>query len=156
MKVISKSVNETINIGKSLSKKLKQGDIICLFGELGSGKTVLAKGIAWGFNIPREEVISPTFVIIRQYQKGILPVYHFDLYRLKSPEDIAFLGYEEYFYNQGVSIIEWPDRLKYLAPKEYLRIDLKVTGTKQRLLRFSGRGSRYKILLGEINEDIGN
>jgi len=114
MKVISKSVKETINIGKSLARKLKKGDIICLFGELGSGKTVLTKGIACGLKIPKEEVISPTFVLIRQYQKGDLPIYHFDLYRLKSPDDIALLGYEEYFYDQGVSVIEWPDRLKYL------------------------------------------
>jgi len=156
MKVISKSVKETINIGKSLARKLKKGDIICLFGELGSGKTVLTKGIACGLKIPKEEVISPTFVLIRQYQKGDLPIYHFDLYRLKSPDDIALLGYEEYFYDQGVSVIEWPDRLKYLAPKDYLRIDLKVTGVDKRLLKFSGRGSRYKILLGEISEDIGN
>ncbi|TRZ95450.1 tRNA (adenosine(37)-N6)-threonylcarbamoyltransferase complex ATPase subunit type 1 TsaE [bacterium] len=154
MKLISISAEKTISLGRSIAKRLNQGDIICLFGELGSGKTVFAKGVACGLKIPQQQVISPTFVLIRQYNQGRLPLYHFDLYRLELPKDILVLGYEEYFYGQGVSIIEWPERLEQLIPKEYLRIDLKIISFNKRLFRFSCQGKRYKELLGEINEDI--
>jgi tRNA threonylcarbamoyladenosine biosynthesis protein TsaE len=156
MKMISISTEKTISLGKSIAKRLNRGDIICLFGELGSGKTVFTKGVAWGLRIPQQQVISPTFVLIRQYNQGRLPLYHFDLYRLELARDILSLGYEEYFYGQGVTIIEWPQRLGQLIPKEYLRIDFKIISFNKRLFRFSCEGKRYKELLGEINEDIGH
>src|SRR3989338_4308854 len=112
MELISKSVNQTKNIGRVIAKHLASADIICLFGELGSGKTMLAKGIARGLKINESKVISPTFVLIREHSKGILPLYHFDLYRLKNECEIVAIGYEEYLYGDGVSVIEWADRLK--------------------------------------------
>src|SRR3989338_3030772 len=112
MEIISKSVHDTKSIGKTIAKHLKAADIICLFGELGSGKTMLTKGIAGGLKIKESKVISPTFVLIREHSKGILPFYHFDLYRLKNECEIAAIGYEEYLYGDGVSVIEWADRLK--------------------------------------------
>jgi len=154
MKVISKSVNETIKIGKIIAKNLKSGDIICLFGELGTGKTTLVKGIAWGLRIKKEKVVSPTFVLIREHHRGTLPLYHFDLYRLKSTASILELGYEEYFYDEGVTVIEWADRLKYLLPQEFLKIQLSIRKDAQRLLKLTAKGSRYKELLRKIHEDI--
>jgi tRNA threonylcarbamoyladenosine biosynthesis protein TsaE len=147
MKVVSKSVNETIKIGKEIARNLKSGDIICLFGELGSGKTVLVKGIAYGLGIKRDKIISPSFVLIREHHQGKLPLYHFDLYRLKSASAIFGLGYEEYFYDEGVTVIEWADRLKYLLPKEYLKINLEVIGETKRKIEITSFGKRYKKLL---------
>lgn len=156
MKLSSESVQETLNIGRLIGKALKPQDIIGLSGKLGSGKTVLAKGIAWGLGIKKNEIVSPSFVLLRQYPNSRLPFYHFDLYRLKLPEDILGLGYEEYLYADGVTAIEWPDRLKYLLPKDYLNIELVIRGKNKRALRFKAFGRRYLELLREIHENIGH
>lgn len=154
MKFISKSVKDTIKLGKVLSDKLGKGDIVCLFGNLGSGKTVLAKGIAEGLGIKKAEVISPTFVLMRQYDSRI-PLTHFDLYRLEDPEDVFFLGYEEYFYGEGVTVIEWADRLKYLLPHEYLKVELSASGAiTHRQIKISGKGKRYKKLVSKISPKL--
>jgi len=137
-----------------MAKNLKRGDIVCLFGQLGSGKTVLTKGIASGLGINKNMIISPSFVLIRQYNKGKSPLYHLDLYRLKHPLDILLLGYEEYLYADGITVIEWADRLKYLLPKEYLKIGLFIKSDKQRSLEFNAFGRHYKEALDNIYEDI--
>jgi tRNA threonylcarbamoyladenosine biosynthesis protein TsaE len=147
MEMISNSAKDTLDIGRRIAKHLRKQDIICLFGELGSGKTVLTKGIASGLGADKKNIISPTFVLIRQYSKTRLPLFHFDLYRLNACKEIMILGYEEYFYDEGVTVIEWADRLKYLLPKEYLKIELLIKGDKKRLLKFCAFGSRYKELL---------
>ena len=152
MKIVSKSVSETLDIGSKIAKNLKRGDIICLFGELGSGKTVLTKGIAEGLGIKKKEVISPSFILIRQHSKGKLPLYHFDLYRLKELKDILALGYEEYFFDEAVVVIEWAGRLKYLLPKEFLKIELFVKANSKRHLEFTAIGARYKELLKKTCE----
>jgi tRNA threonylcarbamoyladenosine biosynthesis protein TsaE len=152
MRLISASIRRTLNIGRSLSRRLRPGDIVCLAGQLGSGKTILAKGMAWGLGIKMQEIVSPTFVLLRQYSEGRLPFYHFDLYRLNSPGDILGLGYEEYFYGDGITAIEWPDRLKYLTPQDYLLIELAVYGRNKRSLKFRAFGRRYKELLQNIHE----
>lgn len=147
MKIISKSVSDTIKIGMAIANKLKPADIICLFGELGSGKTMLTKGIAQGLGIKSGKVISPTFVLLRQHLHARIPLYHFDLYRLKASGDILALGYEEYLDGEGVSVIEWADRLGCLMPKEFLKIELEINGKRERLINFSALGPRYKELL---------
>jgi tRNA threonylcarbamoyladenosine biosynthesis protein TsaE len=153
MKINSQSVNDTLNIGKAIAKNLESGDIVCLFGQLGSGKTVLTKGISAGLGVEKNKVISPSFVLMRQY-KGRIPIYHFDFYRLDNPRDILGIGYEEFFYDEGVCVIEWADRLGELLPQEFLKIELLVKGDKQRLLNFSAQGSRYKALLERIYAHI--
>lgn len=153
MRIISDSVKETLSIGRKIAKNLRKGDIICLFGQLGSGKTVLTKGIASGLGADKKRIISPSFVLIRQYtQRKKLPFYHFDLYRLKAARDIMVLGYEEYFYGDGVTVIEWADRLKYLLPKEYLKIELFIRNDNQRLLEFSAFGRHYKELVRSLKQ----
>ncbi len=154
MEIISRSVNQTLNIGRKISARLGAGDIVCLFGELGSGKTVLSKGIAWGLGINRSSIVSPSFVLIRQYYRSRVPLYHFDLYRLKALKDIAFLGYEEYLYGEGISVVEWADRLGKIMPKEYLGVELAVKGKTQRVIGLKARGRHYQALLDKIYEDI--
>lgn len=150
MKIISHSLNDTINIGKSIAKNLKADDVICLFGDLGSGKTVLTKGIGQGLGIRSASINSPSFVLIRQYTQSRLPLYHFDLYRLKEPSDIMYLAYEEYLDAGGVVVIEWADRLRNLMPQEFLKIELSIRYDTQRLLEFSAFGRRYKELLRSL------
>lgn len=154
MKIISKSVDDTLKIGKEIARNSEGGDIICLFGKLGSGKTVLTKGIALRLGINQNRIISPSFVLIRQYNQSRLPLYHFDLYRLKAPKDILSLGYEEYLYSQGVVVVEWADRLGYLLPKEYLKIELLIKAYSQRLLKFKAIGKRYKKLLKKLKQNL--
>lgn len=147
MKIISKSVKDTLNIGRTLAKHLQKGDIICLFGQLGSGKTVLTKGIASGLGIKKERIISPSFVLLRQYAQAKLPFYHFDLYRLKKPKEVLKLGYEEYLYNDGITVIEWADRLKRYLPGEYLRIEIAIKGKNYRLFKLKKFGRHYEDIL---------
>lgn len=152
MEKLSTSVNQTLKIGRRLARNLRGGEIILLSGSLGTGKTVLAKGIAQGLGINKDNVISPTFVLLRVH-KGKHSLQHFDLYRLRSIEDIFSLGYEEYFYSQAVTIIEWPERLKFLLPKEFLKIKLSMKAKNKRLLKFSAKGRRHKELLEKIHEN---
>ncbi len=152
MEKLSTSVNQTLKIGRRLARNLAGGEIILLSGSLGTGKTILAKGIAQGLGINKDNVISPTFVLLRVH-KGKQILQHFDLYRLRSIEDIFSLGYEEYCYSQAVTIIEWPERLKFLLPKEFLKIKLLTKAKNKRLLKFSAKGRRHKELLKKIHED---
>ncbi len=154
MKIISRSEKETIRIGRRISGFLKPGDIICLDGEIGFGKTVLAKGIALGLGVEAFKVTSSSFVLIREHREGRLPFYHFDLYRLKEPMEIAALGYEEYLYSDGISVIEWPGRLGCLLPKEFLMVEFGYQGEHKRSLRLSGPAPRYRELIKRLNEDI--
>ncbi len=120
--VITKSAAETQRFGRKLAKLLRAGDLVCLTGGLGAGKTCLIQGIARGLQV-KDYVNSPTFKIINEYQ-GRMPVYHFDLYRLEGLTDLSGLGYEEYFYGQGVSLVEWSEKITPFLPKQYLQIKL--------------------------------
>jgi len=152
-KFISHSVHDTLSFGKVLSGYLQKSDIICLFGQLGAGKTVFTKGIASGLGIKRDKIISPTFVLIREHH-GRIPLYHFDFYRLSQTCDITALGYEEYFYGEGISVIEWPERLGNLMPEEFLCVELSVVDEKKRALTFIPHGKRYRNLLEALDENF--
>ncbi|MCX5698010.1 MAG: tRNA (adenosine(37)-N6)-threonylcarbamoyltransferase complex ATPase subunit type 1 TsaE [Candidatus Omnitrophica bacterium] len=147
MQIVSNSEKETLNLAKALAVNLRRKDTVCLFGQLGSGKTVFAKGIALGLGIAQEDITSPTFILIHEYLKGRLPLYHFDLYRLEREQDILELGYEEYLYGDGVSVVEWADRLGHLMPKEYLRVNLEVKGENKRKVELVAVGERYEKLI---------
>ena len=135
-----------MSFGQRLAKGLKSGDIIALYGDLGSGKTTLVKGIAKGLNVKTEDVNSPTFVLMNLYH-GKLLIYHFDLYRLEDTKEINRLGCQEFFYDNGVSIIEWAERLKELLPKEYLGIELVHKNIHERVIKITAHGKRYETLL---------
>jgi tRNA threonylcarbamoyladenosine biosynthesis protein TsaE len=119
---ITQNEKETIELAKTLAKSLKAGDVIALYGELGSGKTCFVKGVAEGLEF-KGEVTSPTFVLINEY-KGKLPIYHFDCYRLDTLKEFEKLGYEEYFYDDGVCLIEWAEKIRSLLPEK--RIDVFI------------------------------
>ena len=115
------SPEETRALGKSLGLEASPGDIVCLNGDLGTGKTVLTKGFAEGLDI-QDDVVSPTFTIIREYTDGRLPLYHFDVYRIGDIDEMDELGYEEYFFGEGVTLIEWSNLIAELIPNRALRI----------------------------------
>ena len=119
----SSSVDETIRIGFEFGKRLKEGDVVCLDGELGAGKTHFVKGVASFFGIEPEKVSSPTYTLIHEYS-GDLPVYHFDCYRLKHEQEALEIGAEEYFYGDGVCLIEWPEKIDGLIPEEAIWIQM--------------------------------
>ncbi len=130
MKIITNSAIETKKFAGNFAKKLKKGDILCLVGGLGAGKTTFIQGLAKGLGI-KEDVSSPTFVLLNRY-KGKLPLYHFDLYRLDNTDEIRNLGYEEFFYGDGITVVEWAEKLKELMPKKYIEIKFKILGKNKR------------------------
>ena len=119
-KLILKNEEETRAFGLELGASLRKGDIVALIGDLGTGKTALTKYIAEGLGI-RETITSPTFTIVQEYRQGRLPLYHFDVYRIGDPEEMYELCYEEYFYGDGVCVIEWADLIEELLP-EYTKV----------------------------------
>ena len=124
MKKISYSPEETLQLGKSLGSSLIPGDIILLNGDLGAGKTHLTQGICYGVGLDEGSYIrSPTFTLINEY-KGKLPIYHIDLYRIDNLEEIYFLGLEEILFNQGITIIEWAEKLR--SPKNHKNLILNI------------------------------
>lgn len=148
--IISKGPEETIRLGKRFAALLKKGDVVALTGELGSGKTTLTKGIAKGLGVRRAKYVnSPSFVIIKEYS-GRLPLYHFDLYRLDSASDIETTGYEEYFWGNGVCVIEWAEKIADLLPKEYIKIELRFKKENERSIRFIPKGSRHRGITEKI------
>jgi len=148
-KVISNSPDSTMTLARKLAKSLKPGDILCLVGNLGCGKTTFVKGLARGLRIKPERVSSPTFVLMNIYE-GKLPLYHFDLYRLEEIGEMQALGYEEFLYGDGVSVIEWAERIQPLLQKEYLEIQFKHSGEDRRQLQFVPRGNRYIQLVKKL------
>ena len=132
MKKISNSVEETIAIGAKFAKGLKRRDCLALVGDLGAGKTVFAKGIARGLGVRNARYVnSPTFVIIKEY-KGRFPLYHFDLYRLDGHSGFDGMNYEEYFYGDGVTVIEWADKIDDLLPEKHIEVRLTVIDENKR------------------------
>ncbi len=121
MMIESYSPEETFRIGEQLAKEARPGDIYTLNGDLGVGKTIFTKGIAKGLGI-EEPVTSPTFTIVQEYESGRLPLYHFDVYRIGDPEEMEEIGYEDYFYGQGICLIEWAGLIEELIPPEAVRI----------------------------------
>jgi len=131
----SNSVDQTIQAGFEFAGKLEPGDVVCLYGELGAGKTQFVKGVAAFFKIDAKQVTSPTFTLIHEYP-GSLPVFHFDCYRLKNEQEALEIGAEEYFYGEGVSLIEWPEKITGLIPKTALHVDIVHSGKEKRQIRF--------------------
>jgi len=131
----SKSVEETLDIAEKYSKTVQSGDVICLKGNLGAGKTHFVKGFVRGFGISETVVSSPTFTIINEYE-GERPVYHFDCYRLEHPEEALEIGAEEYFYGDGVCIVEWPERILGILPTEVKNVTIETISKNEREIIF--------------------
>jgi tRNA threonylcarbamoyladenosine biosynthesis protein TsaE len=129
MVVETYSDKETLEFGKKLGSEAGPGAIFCLDGDLGTGKTVIAKGIALGLGIT-EPVSSPTFTVIKEYHEGRLPFYHFDVYRIEDPVEMDEIGYEDYFFGDGVTVIEWSDMIQELIPQSAIKIKLSKDMSK--------------------------
>ena len=140
MIIETSSEKETFDIGEKIKKKALPGSIYCLDGDLGAGKTVFAKGFARGLGID-EPVTSPTFTIVQEYSGGRLKLYHFDVYRIADPDEMEMIGYEEYFYGDGVCLVEWSELIEELIPDEAVRINISrenLKGDDFRLLEIEG------------------
>ncbi|HEX2277692.1 MAG TPA: tRNA (adenosine(37)-N6)-threonylcarbamoyltransferase complex ATPase subunit type 1 TsaE [Candidatus Tectomicrobia bacterium] len=147
VQLVSRRTDDTERLGEELGQLLAAGDIVCLYGELGTGKTVLSKGLATGLGVAgRETVRSPSFVLIHHY-RGRIPVYHADLYRLSGPTDIADIGLRELLGGDGVAIVEWADKLESSLPSERLDISLEHQNEETRLITIQAQGSRYRGLV---------
>jgi tRNA threonylcarbamoyladenosine biosynthesis protein TsaE len=132
-KVITSSEEQTKKLGDKLARKLRPGSFVGLSGPLGSGKTTLIKGICKGLGV-KELVRSPYFVIMTQYP-GKFKVYHFDLFRLESADELSSVGYEEYFYGDGICLVEWAEKAKKLLPRERIDVFLKIVSESEREIR---------------------
>ena len=132
MGMITNSARETMLIGEKLARKLKPGDMIALSGDLGSGKTTFTKGIGKGLGVKDSKRInSPTFVLIKEYN-GRVPLYHLDLYRLDDLKEIENLAIEEYIYGNGITVIEWAEKIKSILPEKHILVKFKIKGDNKR------------------------
>ena len=147
--IITNSPEETKKIGKEVSKLARPGDLLAFYGELGAGKTCFIQGISQQLEV-KDYVTSPSFTIINEYQ-GKIPIYHFDLFRLNSAEEILELGYEEYFYGEGLTVIEWAEKIEQFLPKEHLKIDIKFKDRYERIISFISQEDRFKKFLKELS-----
>lgn len=147
------SPEQTQLLGSYLGRLARKADVFLLTGELGTGKTCLVQGIARGLNV-KEYAFSPSFVILREYH-GRLPLYHIDFYRLDCIEEIADLGLEEYFYGDGVSVIEWAEKGLQVVPRDNLLISIHYVPVSQtgRSIHLKPHGERYNELIKQFKEE---
>lgn len=129
--VVTESEDETQKLARGYAEQLEPGDVVCLNGPLGAGKTQFVKGLATYFGLDPADVRSPTFTLIHEYD-GRLPIYHFDCYRMETPEEALEIGAEEYFYGEGVSIVEWPGNIAPFIPDHARWINIEMMGPRKR------------------------
>ena len=143
-KIILNSEKETIELGKKIAENLKIGDVIVLTGELGSGKTKLTEGILTYFGL-QDEISSPTFTIVNEYQTENFPIYHFDVYRLEDSDEFLSIGGDEYF-EKGVCIIEWGEQIEDVLPQNYTKITFSrdVENENKRIVLIENIKNSYK------------
>jgi len=144
----SKGPDETQAIGRVLGENACPGDVFLLVGDLGAGKTCLTQGILFGLGSD-DFARSPTFVLVAQYP-GLLTLYHMDLYRLDSFEEVLDLGLDEYIFGDGVSVVEWADKAAEAFPESHMLIEIEQTGEDNRRLKFTANGERYEEILKKI------
>lgn len=140
------SPQETQDVAAGLGRELSGGEILCLKGTLGTGKTTFVKGLARGMALAKATVSSPTFTLMNIYE-GSIPLYHFDLYRFDDSAELAVIGYEEFLYGDGVAVIEWAEKMGPLMPRQYLDVSLNHSQGDAREITFSPRGDQYQKLL---------
>jgi tRNA threonylcarbamoyladenosine biosynthesis protein TsaE len=126
------SEQETERLGRALADVLPPGTVVGLIGTLGAGKTRLVQAVATALGVPVGSVTSPTFVLVNEYRQGRVPVFHFDTYRLKDDDEFLELGPDEYFDGDGLSFVEWADRVDHLLPEDRVEVEFEVTGDTER------------------------
>ena len=149
--VISSSTEDTLALGTKIAPLLKKGDVIVLSGDLGAGKTLFVSGLLNFFDM-KDEVSSPTFTIVNEYDvRSDLKLFHFDVYRLDSPNEFLAIGGDEFFYN-GICLIEWGEKIEELLPDDCLRIDFKkdAEDNNMRIISFYSNSSKFDDLIKEV------
>lgn len=146
-KIETLSSKETFELGERIGHNLKGGEVVCLYGELGAGKTVLAKGLSKGLGV-KEEITSPTFTLIQEYDigEGELRLIHMDLYRLKYPEEAEIIGVTDYFKPGCICLLEWPGLIEDLLPEDRLDITIEGSGDTTRSIMLSHKGEQSQLL----------
>ena len=142
------SVDETTQLGIKLGKLLNPSDIICLTGDLGTGKTHITKGIAKGLGI-NDNITSPTFTIVNEYDSGRLKLNHFDVYRVSDPDEIYAIGFDDYIFSDAVSVIEWANYIEEILPEDLLHIKIEkdfALGEDYRKITLTPYGERYDYI----------
>lgn len=151
---MSQSSLHTERIGERLARLARPGDVLALWGELGTGKTVLTKGVAAGLGLDAGDVSSPTFIILHEHYGGRMPLFHLDLYRLEG-QDLGSTGWEETLDAGGITVIEWPERAGTALPPDRLDVRLEhIADTKRRVL-LTPTGPRSTQLLQEFHDSLG-
>ena len=145
--------SQTARLGKALASALPAGTTVALCGTLGAGKTQLVQAIAEALDVPRSEVVSPTYVLCHEY-KGRLPLYHLDVYRLGDEDEFLELGPEEYFESAGITLIEWADRVENCLPRERLEIEIQITGPTQRRFEITAVGESVESILDDLRRQL--
>ncbi len=151
--VITTSPEQTEKIGELLGARLGEGNVVCLYGDLGAGKTSLAFGIAMGLEVEDKYITSPTFTFVNEYN-GRVPFYHIDLYRLKNSSQLEGIGFGEYIDSDGVTVIEWADRAEDELPEERFSVYLSYVSENSREIGFLAEGEKYEKLLEELKRDL--
>ncbi|MFM1573257.1 tRNA (adenosine(37)-N6)-threonylcarbamoyltransferase complex ATPase subunit type 1 TsaE [Helcococcus ovis] len=153
MKREIKDLRELENFGKKLAKELKFGDVISLKGDLGAGKTTLVQFVAKELGV-EDYVTSPTFSIVNIYE-GQQKIYHMDLYRLEDPEELEQIDFENYFYPEGITFIEWAEKGEYYLPEDMIEISIEI-GLNKRIIYIEENNIRAKEIGEKLNEDFGD
>ncbi len=151
--VITSSPEQTWRIGEMLGARLGAGDLVCLYGDLGAGKTSFSYGIALGLGVQEQYISSPTFTFVNEC-RGRVPLYHIDLYRLKDPGELESIGFEEYIDSDGATVIEWAERAEDDLPVECLSVYLSYVNDHSREIGFLAEGERYEKLLENLRTDL--
>lgn len=151
--LISESAERTHIIGRIIGECLGSGDIVALMGELGSGKTCITRGIARGIGVPEEyRITSPTFTLINEYP-GRVTLYHVDTYRLSGSRDLEEMGYEEYLYGNGVTVIEWAEKISDILPQERFNINLRYVGDNKRKIKICSGSDKMERISNKLKRE---
>jgi tRNA threonylcarbamoyladenosine biosynthesis protein TsaE len=151
---ITDSPKKTIELASRLAKSLGKGDVVALVGGLGAGKTIFAKGLAKGLGVAdHSHVNSPSFVIMKEYSGKKVDLYHFDVYRLEEENFRDTLDYRSYFYGDGVTVVEWADKIIPELPEEYLEVSLEYKGIEKRKITLRGIGEKYGKIVKRLKTE---
>ncbi len=149
--IVSHSAAQTQRLGARLGDLLRPGDVLCLEGDLGSGKTCFAQGIGRGLGLG-DAIHSPTFILANEHRGGRLPLYHLDVYRVRGADEAIGFGLEDYLSGDGVTVVEWAEKIRAALPDERLWITFRHLGESKRGLVFDPNGARYEQLLNEFRD----
>ncbi len=145
------SPSETQRLGAQVARLLQPGDVLALYGELGAGKTNFVKGLARGLRV-KESVHSPTFILANEYRSGRMPLFHVDAYRVATAGEAIGFGFDDYLNDDGVTVIEWADRIQGALPAEHLVVRFQYLGENEREISITAHGERYARLITELRE----